>query len=287
MTGAINPNSYDLSKVQTSSSGSGKFGRGKMYFSSHSKYGMGNRIVRVKFNNNSGSIEGVVGKGVPGNRPRIGKAGMGKFGRGGIKGFFKNAWNGIKSYGRDFLDRFKNGINLPHITTTSNGSPYEENDILYLTNNGYTRDQAIDILSKDPKYVNRVDNKLTAHGDTIVTSPSNLQQTTTSQSYTQPTSVQASVQSNIDLGNKIDKLIAQQSKTNELLSSIVQLATAFAKNASSNQASSAGSDKVAQAIATSTRNATVDSNGNFTRVNSTNMSDYQSIIDNMQAIANR
>ena len=287
MTGAINPNSYDLSKVQTSSSGSGKFGRGKMYFSSHSKYGMGNRIVRVKFNNNSGSIEGVVGKGVPGNRPRIGKAGMGKFGRGGIKGFFKNAWNGIKSYGRDFLDRFKNGINLPQITNTSNGSPYEENDILYLTNNGYTRDQAIDILSKDPKYANRVDNKLTAHGDTIVTSPSNLQQTTTSQSYTQPTSVQSSVQSNIDLGNKIDKLIAQQSKTNELLSSIVQLATAFAKNASSNQASSAGSDKVAQAIAASTRNATVDSNGNFTRANSTNMSDYQSIIDNMQAIANR
>jgi hypothetical protein len=72
-----------------------------------------------------------------------------------------------------------------------------------------------------------------------------------------------------------------------LLSSIVQLATAFAKNASSNQASSAGSDKVSQAIAASTRNATVDSNGNFTRVNSTNMSDYQSIIDNMQAIANR
>ena len=287
MTGAINPNSYDLSKVQTSSSGSGKFGRGKMYFSSHSKYGMGNRIVRVKFNNNSGSIEGVVGKGVPGNRPRIGKAGMGKFGRGGIKGFFKNAWNGIKSYGRDFLDRFKNGINLPQITTNSNGSPYEENDILYLTNNGYTRDQAIDILSKDPKYASRVDNKPTASGDTIVTSPSNLQQTTTSQSYTQPTSVQASVQANIDLGNKIDKLIAQQSKTNELLSSIVQLATAFAKNASSNQASSAGSDKVSQAIAASTRNATVDSNGNFTRVNSTNMSDYQSIIDNMQAIANR
>ena len=33
-----------------------------------------------------------------------------------------------------------------------NGKPYEENDINYLISKGYTKADAIDTLSKDPKY---------------------------------------------------------------------------------------------------------------------------------------
>lgn len=39
-----------------------------------------------------------------------------------------------------------------YVNLAPNGSVYEQNDILYLTNQGYTTEQAIDILSKSTKY---------------------------------------------------------------------------------------------------------------------------------------
>lgn len=48
-----------------------------------------------------------------------------------------------------------------------NGEHYTENDILYLTNHGYTRENAIDLLSKDPKYTNKMEKGVKGYADEV------------------------------------------------------------------------------------------------------------------------
>ena len=93
-----------------------------------------------------------------------------------------------------------------------------------------------------------------------------------------------------DLGAKLDKLIKEQSKTNELLSAIVQLANTFAKEgikANVNGAAMPQSGAGVGAMAASTVGAGTGVEGNFNRVGTTDISNYQSIIDNMNSIALR
>ena len=41
------------------------------------------------------------------------------------------------------------------VTLAPNGAAYEENDIKYLVGHGYTVDDAIELLSKEPKYTQK------------------------------------------------------------------------------------------------------------------------------------
>lgn len=287
MAGAVDPCQYSIEGLASGNAGKGKHGDASTPgFMSISRYGRGSTRIKVDYTANRGIDEGMYGlhEQIPKNtRSRFGRGKTSTFGRGFgsmIKNLASNAWGSIKSYGRSYLDGLKSSnFNLPIAKTSleatnngiaPNGIPYSDNDINYLVNtHGMSKADAIKVLSKDPKYT-------TAASGTTGT----------------PSGIQAS-SANVgtgDLGAKLDKLIQEQSKTNELLSAIVQLANTFAKEgikANVNGAAMPQSGANIGAMAASTVGAGAGVEGNFNRVGTTDISNYQSIIDNMNSIALR
>lgn len=287
MDGAVDPCQYSIEGLASGNAGKGKHGDASTPgFMSISRYGRGSTRIKVDYTANRGIDEGMYGlhEQIPKNtRSRFGRGKTSTFGRGFgsmIKNLASNAWGSIKSYGRSYLDGLKSSnFNLPIAKTSleatnngiaPNGIPYSDNDINYLVNtHGMSKADAIKVLSKDPKYTTA------ANGATGT-----------------PSGIQAN-SANVgtgDLGAKLDKLIQEQSKTNELLSAIVQLANTFAKEgikANVNGAAMPQSGANVGAMAASTVGAGAGVEGNFNRVGTTDISNYQSIIDNMNSIALR
>lgn len=287
MNGAVDPCQYSIEGLASGNAGKGKHGDASTPgFMSISRYGRGSTRIKVDYTANRGIDEGMYGlhEQIPKNtRSRFGRGKTSTFGRGFgsmIKNLASNAWGSIKSYGRSYLDGLKSSnFNLPIAKTSleatnngiaPNGIPYSDNDINYLVNtHGMSKADAIKVLSNDPKYTN---------------APSGATGT--------PSGIQAN-SANVgtgDLGAKLDKLIQEQSKTNELLSTIVQLANTFAKEgikANVNGAAMPQSGAAVGAMAASTVGAGAGVEGNFNRVGTTDISNYQSIIDNMNSIALR
>ena len=287
MSGAVDPCQYSIEGLASGNAGKGKHGDASTPgFMSISRYGRGSTRIKVDYTANRGIDEGMYGlhEQIPKNtRSRFGRGKTSTFGRGFgsmIKDLASNAWGSIKSYGRSYLDGLKSSnFNLPIAKTSleatnngiaPNGIPYSDNDINYLVNtHGMSKADAIKVLSKDPKYT-------TASSGTTGT-PSGIQANS------------ANIGSG-DLSAKLDKLIQEQSKTNELLSAIVQLANTFAKEgikANVNGAAMPQSGANVGAMAASTVGAGAGVEGNFNRVGTTDISNYQSIIDNMNSIALR
>ena len=96
-----------------------------------------------------------------------------------------------------------------------NGKPYEENDIKYLINKGYTREDAIALLAKDKKY-----SKDGKTDSTAIANKSNP--TTTAATNATATGTNTNGQA-VPNGDKLDALLASQDKTNQLLASILQV----------------------------------------------------------------
>ena len=287
MNGAVDPCQYSIEGLASGNAGKGKHGDASTPgFMSISRYGRGSTRIKVDYTANRGIDEGMYGlhEQIPKNtRSRFGRGKTSTFGRGFgsmIKNLASNAWGSIKSYGRSYLDGLKSSnFNLPIAKTSleatnngiaPNGIPYSDNDINYLVNtHGMSKADAIKVLSKDPKYT-----------------------TASSGATGTPSGIQAN-SANVgagDLGAKLDKLIQEQSKTNELLSAIVQLANTFAKEgikANVNGAAMPQSGANVGAMAASTVGAGAGIEGNFNRVGTTDISNYQSIIDNMNSIALR
>ena len=287
MNGAVDPCQYSIEGLASGNAGKGKHGDASTPgFMSISRYGRGSTRIKVDYTANRGIDEGMYGlhEQIPKNtRSRFGRGKTSTFGRGFgsmIKNLASNAWGSIKSYGRSYLDGLKSSnFNLPIAKTSleatnngiaPNGIPYSDNDINYLVNtHGMSKADAIKVLSKDPKYT-----------------------TAASGATGTPSGIQAN-SANVgtgDLGAKLDKLIQEQSKTNELLSAIVQLANTFAKEgikANVNGAAMPQSGANVGAMAASTVGAGAGVEGNFNRVGTTDISNYQSIIDNMNSIALR
>ena len=287
MNGAVDPCQYSIEGLASGNAGKGKHGDASTPgFMSISRYGRGSTRIKVDYTANRGIDEGMYGlhEQIPKNtRSRFGRGKTSTFGRGFgsmIKNLASNAWGSIKSYGRSYLDGLKSSnFNLPIAKTSleatnngiaPNGIPYSDNDINYLVNtHGMSKADAIKVLSKDPKYT-----------------------TASSGATGTPSGIQAN-SANVgtgDLGAKLDKLIQEQSKTNELLSAIVQLANTFAKEgikANVNGAAMPQSGANVGAMAASTVGAGAGVEGNFNRVGTTDISNYQSIIDNMNSIALR
>ena len=287
MNGAVDPCQYSIEGLASGNAGKGKHGDASTPgFMSISRYGRGSTRIKVDYTANRGIDEGMYGlhEQIPKNtRSRFGRGKTSTFGRGFgsmIKNLASNAWGSIKSYGRSYLDGLKSSnFNLPIAKTSleatnngiaPNGIPFSDNDINYLVNtHGMSKADAIKVLSNDPKYTN---------------APSGAAGT--------PSGIQAN-SANVgtgDLGAKLDKLIQEQSKTNELLSAIVQLANTFAKEgikANVNGAAMPQSGANVGAMAASTVGAGAGVEGNFNRVGTTDISNYQSIIDNMNSIALR
>jgi uncharacterized metalloprotease HI_0409 len=287
MNGAVDPCQYSIEGLASGNAGKGKHGDAATPgFMSISRYGRGSTRIKVYYTANRGIDEGMYGlhEQIPKNtRSRFGRGKTSTFGRGFgsmIKNLASNAWGSIKSYGRSYLDGLKSSnFNLPIAKTSleatnngiaPNGIPYSDNDINYLVNtHGMSKADAIKVLSKDPKYT-----------------------TAASGATGTPSGIQAN-SANVgtgDLGAKLDKLIQEQSKTNELLSAIVQLANTFAKEgikANVNGAAMPQSGANVGAMAASTVGAGAGVEGNFNRVGTTDISNYQSIIDNMNSIALR
>jgi len=287
MNGAVDPCQYSIEGLASGNAGKGKHGDASTPgFMSISRYGRGSTRIKVDYTANRGIDEGMYGlhEQIPKNtRSRFGRGKTSTFGRGFgsmIKNLASNAWGSIKSYGRSYLDGLKSSnFNLPIAKTSleatnngiaPNGIPYSDNDINYLVNtHGMSKADAIKVLSKDPKYT-----------------------TAASGATGTPSGIQAN-SANVgtgDLGAKLDKLIQEQSKTNELLSAIVQLANTFAKEgikANVNGAAMPQSGANVGAMAASTVGAGAGIEGNFNRVGTTDISNYQSIIDNMNSIALR
>ena len=287
MNGAVDPCQYSIEGLASGNAGKGKHGDASTPgFMSISRYGRGSTRIKVDYTANRGIDEGMYGlhEQIPKNtRSRFGRGKTSTFGRGFgsmIKNLASNAWGSIKSYGRSYLDGLKSSnFNLPIAKTSleatnngiaPNGIPYSDNDINYLVNtHGMSKADAIKVLSKDPKYT-----------------------TAASGATGTPSGIQAN-SANVgtgDLGAKLDKLIQEQSKTNELLSAIVQLANTFAKEgikANVNGAAMPQSGANVGVMAASTVGAGTGVEGNFNRVGTTDISNYQSIIDNMNSIALR
>lgn len=287
MNGAVDPCQYSIEGLASGNAGKGKHGDASTPgFMSISRYGRGSTRIKVDYTANRGIDEGMYGlhEQIPKNtRSRFGRGKTSTFGRGFgsmIKNLASNAWGSIKSYGRSYLDGLKSSnFNLPIAKTSleatnngiaPNGIPYSDNDINYLVNtHGMSKADAIKVLSNDPKYTN---------------APSGAAGT--------PSGIQAN-SANVgtgDLSAKLDKLIQAQDKTNELLSAIVQLANTFAKEgikANVNGAAMPQSGANVGAMAASTVGAGAGVEGNFNRVGTTDISNYQSIIDNMNSIALR
>lgn len=287
MNGAVDPCQYSIEGLASGNAGKGKHGDASTPgFMSISRYGRGSTRIKVDYTANRGIDEGMYGlhEQIPKNtRSRFGRGKTSTFGRGFgsmIKNLASNAWGSIKSYGRSYLDGLKSSnFNLPIAKTSleatnngiaPNGIPYSDNDINYLVNtHGMSKADAIKVLSNDPKYTN---------------APSGAAGT--------PSGIQAN-SANVgtgDLSAKLDKLIQAQDKTNELLSAIVQLANTFAKEgikANVNGATMPQSGANVGAMAASTVGAGAGVEGNFNRVGTTDISNYQSIIDNMNSIALR
>ena len=288
MNGAVDPCQYSIEGLASGNAGKGKHGDASTPgFMSISRYGRGSTRIKVDYTANRGIDEGMYGlhEQIPKNtRSRFGRGKTSTFGRGFgsmIKNLASNAWGSIKSYGRSYLDGLKSSnFNLPIAKTSleatnngiaPNGIPYSDNDINYLVNtHGMSKADAIKVLSKDPKY--------TTAASGATGTPSGIQANS------------ANVGTGGDLGAKLDKLIQEQSKTNELLSAIVQLANTFAKEgikANVNGAAMPQSGAAVGAMAASTVGAGAGVEGNFNRVGTTDISNYQSIIDNMNSIALR
>lgn len=287
MNGAVDPCQYSIEGLASGNAGKGKHGDASTPgFMSISRYGRGSTRIKVDYTANRGIDEGMYGlhEQIPKNtRSRFGRGKTSTFGRGFgsmIKNLASNAWGSIKSYGRSYLDGLKSSnFNLPIAKTSleatnngiaPNGIPYSDNDINYLVNtHGMSKADAIKVLSKDPKYT-----------------------TAASGATGTPSGIQAN-SANVgtgDLSAKLDKLIQAQDKTNELLSAIVQLANTFAKEgikANVNGAAMPQSGANVGAMAASTVGAGAGVEGNFNRVGTTDISNYQSIIDNMNSIALR
>ena len=286
MDGAVDPCQYSIEGLCSGGGGQGKHSSfvNTPGFMSISKYGRGNTRIKVDYTSNRGTDEGSYGlhEAMPSNvSRRFGRGKTSTFGRGFgsiFKNFASKAWGSVKSYGKQYLNDLKaSNFNFPVAKTSveasnngvgPNGIPYSDNDINYLVNtHGMSKADAIKVLSNDPKY----------------TTPSPAAQASQSSAATQTAG-------GSDLGAKLDKLIKEQTKTNELLSAIVQLANTFAKNgikANINQGDMPKSGTATAAMASATVGAGAGVEGNFNRVGTTDISNYQSIIDNMNSIANR
>lgn len=283
MDGAVDPCQYSIDGL-CSGSGKGKHSSlaSSPGFMSISKYGRGSTRIKVDYTSNTGIDEGSHGLHNQIPKSPISRFGRGKtsnFGRGFgsmFKNLASNAWGSIKSYGKQYLDNLKpSNFDLPVAKVDApngvgpNGIPYSDNDIDYLVNTqNMSKEQAIAVLSKDPKYTNGAQTGGAVGGATS----------------------QAVSSADSGLGAKLDKLIKEQTKTNELLSAIVQLANTFADKgikANINQASMPQSGANVAAMAASSVGAGAGVEGNFNRVGTTDISNYQSIIDNMNSIANR
>ena len=133
--------------------------------------------------------------------------------------------------------------------TAPNGEHYEENDIKYLMDNGYSRDEAINLLSKEDKYTKKkeitaAENKPLVQNskqvqDTVAQAKENIKNITTvkedevtkpieetiqdEQKEKERTTAISEQQTNIGYGNKLDILISEQQKTNALLEAIIEL----------------------------------------------------------------
>ena len=296
MDGAVDPCQYSIDGLCSGSSGKGKHGSvpSTPGFMSISKYGRGSTRIKVDYTSNRGIDEGSYGlhNQIPKSpASRFGRGKTSNFGRGfgsmiknlasnawgSIKTFGSNAFGNIKSYGKEYLNNLKSSnFNLPVAKVDApngvgpNGIPYSDNDINYLVNTqNMSKEQAIAVLSKDPKYTNGAPAGGAVGG------------------AAQEASVSAA---DPGLSAKLDKLIKEQAKTNELLSAIVQLANTFADKgikANINAASMPQSGATVATMAASSVGAGAGVEGNFNRVGTTDISNYQSIIDNMNSIANR
>ena len=124
-----------------------------------------------------------------------------------------------------------------------NGKPFEENDILYLTNNGYSREDAITLLSKDPKY-----NKIKqATARQAVSNPIKSQiRTQDTVKQQRPVAVSKPVAQVKGAGNdQINALLQEQKQTNQLLNAILQAIVSNGQKmavATSNASSGSGRD---------------------------------------------
>ena len=111
----------------------------------------------------------------------------------------------------------------------SNGKAYSNNDISYILNNSdkfngaSTVEDAIKILSQDKKYtIDNSSNKPNSTNQATSTPSIDINNQISNNSNTSA--------SNINPTDKLDMMIAAQNKTNELLSAIVNIASAFVNN---------------------------------------------------------
>ena len=107
-----------------------------------------------------------------------------------------------------------------------NGKPYEENDIRYLMNNGYSREDAITLLSRHGKYAKK------ALENPIQAQKQNQEQHARALENRTRAEAQAAVQTSSSMnGDKMDVLISEQKQTNQLLGAILKAITANGKDA--------------------------------------------------------
>ena len=99
---------------------------------------------------------------------------------------------------------------------------------------------------------------------------------------------------NNDLGSKLDTLISLQKQNNEMISALVKFATAFSKISMSNSSNTtqeqAVKDKsrdLMDQISSVMRGASIGNNGNVNALGSTDLNEFNTIIQSMESIASR
>ena len=114
-----------------------------------------------------------------------------------------------------------------------NGKPYEENDIQHLMNRGYSREDAITILSRHEKYAKK------APENPIQAQKQNQEQQARALENRSKAEAQAAVQTSSSMnGDKMDVLISEQKQTNKLLGAILKAITDSGKDTGKEEPSS-------------------------------------------------
>ena len=123
----------------------------------------------------------------------------------------KNKGEKSKTKEFEYKDGKKHNMKLSD-KVAPNGMHFLQNDIDYLVNKGYSEDDAIALLSEDPRYKEESDK--TNNDNNGDSTPSGA----------------VSAKTKENKKSKIDDLIAKQEETNKLLAAILQIATQYVGN---------------------------------------------------------
>lgn len=165
----------------------------------------------------------------------------------------------------DIRDLYTSSTYDPSLAVTDMQNGYIDENGNYLQQNVTNKLQTIPVVNNTNRAVGTRNN--------IVSQPQNL---------------------NNDLGSKLDTLISLQKQNNEMISALVKFATAFSKismsnssNATQEQAVKDKSRDLMDQISSVMRGASIGNNGNVNALGSTDLNEFNTIIQSMESIASR